>query len=164
MLVESYLITERVEEGLPIDRYLSEKCKQASASERRSVVRAFIEQVGRLLRQMHDRGITHPDLKATNWLVSDSKYGGPARFSFIDLDGVKTWQRVPEEEMIQNLARFAVGFRSHPHLTRTDRVRFLRVYLGVHQFRKIWKPLWRKLALWAERKIERNKRRGRFLA
>ncbi len=164
MLVESFLITERVEDGLPIDRYLSAKCDQLPAAERRPVVRAFIEQVGRLLRQMHERGITHPDLKATNLLVSESESGWPPLFSFIDLDGVKTWQRVPEEEMIQNLARFAVGFRSHPHLTRTDRVRFLRVYLGEHRFRAIWKPLWRKLTLWAERKIERNRRRGRFLA
>jgi tRNA A-37 threonylcarbamoyl transferase component Bud32 len=164
MLVESFLITERVEDGVPVDRYLSEKCQRVPIGERRRAVCAFIEQVGRLLRQMHERGITHPDLKATNLLVSESKQGGPARFSFIDLDGVKTWQRVPEEEMIQNLARFAVGFRSHPYVTRADRVRFLRVYLGEHRFRSIWKPLWRKLALWGERKIERNRRRGRFLA
>jgi tRNA A-37 threonylcarbamoyl transferase component Bud32 len=164
LVTESYLMTERVGDGKPIDRYLSDACERMSKSERPRFIRSYVEQAGRLLRRMHERGITHPDLKATNVLAVTSQRGDRPEFWLIDLDGVKTWQRVPDREMVQNLARFAVGFRHHPWLTRTDRVRFLRAYLGGFRFNGVWKPLWRELAAWGEKKVERNRRRGRFLA
>ncbi|MBY0586057.1 hypothetical protein K2X85_02710 [bacterium] len=164
-LVESFLITQRVEQGQPIDQYLSHRCQELSINDRSRFVRSFIDEVGQTLRRMHERGVTHPDLKATNLLVSTHRAeDSRPRLTFIDLDGVQTWQRIPEPEMIQNLARFAVGFRNHPELTRSDRVRFLRAYLGHFRFRSTWKALWRKLADWGERKVKRNRRRGRFLA
>jgi tRNA A-37 threonylcarbamoyl transferase component Bud32 len=163
LIHESYLITESVQGGAPIDRYLEHRCQELAPGPRGQFTRAFVRQVGRLIRQMHDRGVTHPDLKANNLLVTEGEDRQPRLF-LIDLDGVQTWQRVPDRAMIQNLARFAVGFRAHPYITQTDRVRFLRAYLGAHRFQQSWKEIWRMLTRWADRKIEQNRRRGRFLA
>jgi hypothetical protein len=50
-------------------------------------------------------------------------------------------------------------------LTRTDKLRFLRIYLGWGLTGKQgWKEWWRAIARETQAKVERNARRGRPLA
>lgn len=160
----SYLLTERVPNAQTITRYLDRQMPDLCPAERKRVLLGVMTKAARLLRTMHDRRTTHRDLKASNILVSPTDDPADPQLWLIDLDGVQTWLEVPEHNLIQNLTRFYVSFHKSPWVTLSDRVRFLRTYLG-RDFRdkKIWKSFWRKIRDKAERKIQRNLRHGRSL-
>ena len=64
---------------------------------------------------------------------------------------------------VQNLARLHVSFCQAEWLSRTDKLRFLRAYLGREGFRdrRAWKAWWRDVAAATDRKLARNRRLGR---
>jgi hypothetical protein len=82
----------------------------------------------------------------------------------IDLVGVELCRKLRRTRRVQNLARLNASFYTHPLLTRTDRLRFLRTYLnwGVHG-RGNWKAWWHRVARATRNKVERNRRLGRPL-
>lgn len=162
LLESSYLLTERVDSSLTIAEYLSDEIAPLPENERRRVLRGCIIRAASLLRRMHDRRVTHHDLKATNILATKTSDLAHPDLWLIDLDGVQTWQRIPDADLLQNIARFAVSFMDNRHLSRTDRLRFVKRYLGAgSQNKKTWKALWRAIDRWATEKIQRNRRRGR---
>lgn len=158
----SYLLTECVPNAHAITSYLDRHLPTLDKPERERVLRGVLEEAARLLRTMHDRRVTHRDLKATNVLASATDNLAKPRLWLIDLDGVQTWQRVPTRHRLQNLARFYVSFYTSPWIATTDRLRFLRAYLGrAFRNREQWKSIWREVKKIAERKIRRNLRKGR---
>jgi tRNA A-37 threonylcarbamoyl transferase component Bud32 len=82
----------------------------------------------------------------------------------IDLVGVTLARRVRRKRRVQNLARLNASVGRHPALTRTDLLRFLRVYLqwGLRGASG-WKQWWREIAVATRAKQERNARNGRPL-
>ena len=163
--ITSYLITERVPDSMTIDRYLDRYLAQLDPTRRQRGQRALLIAAARLLRKLHDRRVTHRDLKATNVLVSANEDIENPKLWLIDLDGVQTWQAVPEKQRIQNLTRFYVNFHQRSEISLSDRLRFLRIYLGRgFRDRLQWKRLWHTILQEAEKKIQRNQRLGRGLA
>ncbi len=79
--------------------------------------------------------------------------------------GLDLYRRLPRGRRVQNLARLHASFHRHPGVTRTDRLRFLRVYLlwGLRG-RGDWKTWWRAVEQVTQAKIARNVRNGRPLA
>jgi hypothetical protein len=66
---------------------------------------------------------------------------------------------------VRNLARLHASFHQHPGLTRTDKLRFLRVYMQWGLFgRERWKRWWRRIERATQAKVARNARSGRPLA
>jgi hypothetical protein len=139
-----------------------------------------IDQVARLIRVMHARHLSHRDLKAANLLVSTAFWavsakgtrdlvaggegGDPGCVWFIDLVGVRRHLKLRRRRRIQNLTRLHASFHSHPALTRTDKLRFLRVYLtwGLRG-KGGWKRWWRQIEEATQAKVQRNLRNGRPL-
>jgi tRNA A-37 threonylcarbamoyl transferase component Bud32 len=163
--VSSYLLCERVPGGMGLRDYLlAALAKSADAEARRRIVRGVVERMARLLRTMHERRVTHRDLKASNVLASATADPAAPDLWLIDLDGVSTWKTPPEAARVQNLARINVSFVKSREITRTERLRFLRIYLG-RRFadRAVWKDLWRKIAADTDAKIRRNLGRGRAI-
>jgi hypothetical protein len=114
---------------------------------------------------LHHRHLSHRDLKAANLLVSPAAGGGGGdEVWFIDLVGVRRQRKLRRRRRLQNLARLHASFRSHPGLTRTDKLRFLRAYLqwGLRG-RLGWKRWWHQVEEATEEKVERNRRSGRPL-
>lgn len=160
--VNSYLLTQKVPGAVTIAQYLEEHLPRLEPAERKRVVRGVIECAAILLRTLHERRVTHRDLKASNILVSPAEDLAQPQLWLVDLDSVQTWQTVPERLRIQNLARFHVSFHQSGWITRADRLRFLRTYLGHHFLdRPHWKSYWRRVAVQTQRKVQRNRRRGR---
>lgn len=162
MPVTSYLVTERVPEGQPISQFLESRMPTLTQPERRQLLRELMRQAANLLRMMHDRRVTHNDLKASNILVQPGDHPTRPRLCLIDLDSVQTWQNVPPRRRLQNLTRFYVSFHHSRWISLTDRVRFLRLYYR-SQFHRSdrWKDAWRVIEAGAKQKIERNLRQGR---
>jgi tRNA A-37 threonylcarbamoyl transferase component Bud32 len=181
---EGYLLTEKVPDAVHLLNWLTALEKKPT-EERRAALRRMIEQAARLVRDLHRRRLSHRDLKANNLLVSPQPWSlahavraranpaappppagppGAAQLWFIDLVGVRIHRRLDRRRKVQNLARLNASFHGHPGLTRTDRLRFLRVYLrwGLRGKRG-WKEWWREVEAATRAKVERNRRSGRPL-
>lgn len=122
--------------------------------------RQMIDRIARLVRLMHERGISHRDLKAPNVLVDDH-----GQIVLIDLVGARVHRLTIERRRQRDVARLAVSFIASPHATRTDMLRFLRIYL-VWGLRGSdgWKQWWKAIALLVSAKIARNARNNRPLS
>jgi len=163
--VQSYLLCERVPGALGLCDYLEQRIKTAAShAERRRIIEGVVDETARLLRMLHDRQVTHRDLKASNVLAEPTEDPARPKLWLIDLDGVTTWKKVPERHRAQNLARINVSFFRFDWLTLADRMRFLRTYMGRDFFdRRKRKRLWRAVHADTTAKIARNLRRGRTI-
>lgn len=118
--------------------------------------------LGRLVRTLHDRGVSHRDLKAPNVLLS----GPDRRPVLIDLVGLSVHRDVPDRLRRRDLARLNAGFVHSPRVSHTLRLRVLRAYLNAWpQLRhEEWKGWWRAIAAVTAAKVRKNSRSGRPLA
>ncbi len=156
LLYEGYLLTEKMEGARDLRAFVDEIAS-------RSLLHSLIEQVARLVRDLHARQLSHRDLKASNILVAPSVLSTQYCLWLIDLVGIA--RHLPPTRRVQNLARLNASFHQHPALTRTDRLRFLRVYLQWGLFgRESWKSWWRSVEQGTRAKIARNRRTGRQLS
>ena len=156
---EGYLLVEKVENAFDLHTFLHE-LKSRPPGERTRALRRWIEQIAYWVREMHRRGWSHRDLKATNILLSRE---GEERVSFIDLVGARR-RHASVERRCRDLARLNASFINQPILSRTDRLRFLRIYLcwNFHGPGD-WKSWWRHIDELTKQKQQQNARRGRPL-
>jgi tRNA A-37 threonylcarbamoyl transferase component Bud32 len=155
---EGYLLTEKIPEAVDLHRFVA-SLTDLDEAERRCCLRRRIEQVARLVSELHRRQLSHRDLKASNVLVS-----GDAVW-LIDLVGVAPYRRLSRRRRVQNLARLHASFQNNPKLTRSDKLRFLRVYMRWGLLgREGWKRLWREVCGATQAKVKQNARNGRPLA
>jgi hypothetical protein len=160
---EGYLLTEKVRDTVELAQHVAH-LESLDESVRRIPLRCLIEQLAHLVRQIHARKLSHRDLKSANILVQQSDHGSPALW-LIDLVGVSRHSKLSRRRRVQNLARLNASFLSSGIVTRTEKLRFLGIYLGWNLFGKQgWKDWWRDIAAVTRRKIEQNTRNGRVLA
>jgi tRNA A-37 threonylcarbamoyl transferase component Bud32 len=171
---EGYLLTEEIPRAVDLARSVAD-LKDLAEGERRSHLRSRIEQLASLVKAMHDRGVSHRDLKAMNILVSNDPVPATnadfGSFHLIDLVGVTLGDSVKPRRREQNLARLHASFHQHSVLTRTDKLRFLRAYLrpgclgwNRARWKPHWKQWWRSIERATRAKVTRNRRAGRPLA
>jgi hypothetical protein len=129
--------------------------------ERHDWLERHVPQFARQMYRLHAAGFDHRDLKFANILVSSDP--ADPRIWLLDLEGVRVWRRLPVRRAVKNLARISVSALVCQHLSRTDRLRFLRVYLA-GQSARAWKTWWRRIAGLADRKIAANRRGGRLIS
>jgi len=115
------LLTEHVAGALPLPEWLRTGPPPAA---RRHVTWALAV----LVRRMHEAGFAHRDLKAPNILVAPA--GAYAEPILVDLDGLRRPGRVPARRRVRDLMRLSVSLEEWGLARRTDRLRFLRGYLG----------------------------------
>jgi serine/threonine protein kinase len=161
MPCEGYLLAEKIEHAVDLLEFA--RCLAALPPPSRTAeLQRRIEALARLVRTLHRRGLTHRDLKAANLLTSETL--GDHRFWFIDLVGVRRRQRVGRRLNVRDLTRLNVSFLSHPIVTRTEKLRFLRAYMAVGlNGASGWKHRWRAIAAATRSKVARNALAGRPL-
>jgi tRNA A-37 threonylcarbamoyl transferase component Bud32 len=163
---EGYLLTEKVAGARDLLGAVADLGRLPSAP-RRTGLRRLIDRVARLVALLHERHLSHRDLKAANVLVSGAAEAADAEgvaVWLIDLVGVRRLRKLRRSRRVQNLARLHASFLGHPGLMRTDKLRFLRVYLrrGLRG-RTGWKLWWRQVEAATAAKVRRNLRNGRPL-
>jgi serine/threonine protein kinase len=161
---EGYLLSEKVADAVNLRSFV-DGLHALPAAECRRQLRALIDRLAHLLATLHQRRLSHRDLKAANVLVGVEHDGAALRIHFIDLVGVRRLRRLRRARRVQNLARLNASFLDDPRLTRADRLRFLRVYLrwGLRG-RFGWKRWWRQIEQATANKVRRNQRNGRPLS
>jgi hypothetical protein len=177
---EGYLLTEKIGHADDLHAYVH-SIEPLPEQQRLPLLRQLVERVARTIRSLHQRQLSHRDLKAANILARrwDAPENEPSAYSqdtqnllympessvwLIDLVGVERFQELPHERKIQNLARLNASFHQHPGITRTDRLRFLLVYLECGAFGRCdWKRWWHQIDRATWKKVRRNLRRGKPL-
>ena len=176
---EGYLLTTKVNEAEELSAFV-DGLRELSPSVRRERLRPVLEDLAHLVRDLHRRGLSHRDLKASNVLVvaepSSSLQSASSepldhwpqtasRVWFIDLVGVRRHRWLSRPRKVRNLARLNASFLQQSAISRTDRLRFLLLYLDswLHG-RAGWKDWWRQVEQATFRKVARNLRSGRPLA
>jgi tRNA A-37 threonylcarbamoyl transferase component Bud32 len=163
---EGYLLTEKVADAVELRAFV-DHLHTLSAAEYRTRLRRLIDQAAHLVATLHQRCLSHRDLKAANLLVrgvSQLSSAEDVSLQLIDLVGVRRLGKLRRSRRVQNLARLNTSFHDYAGVTRSDRLRFLRVYLrwGLRG-RSGWKCWWRQIAEATASKIGRNLRKGRPL-
>jgi tRNA A-37 threonylcarbamoyl transferase component Bud32 len=174
---EGYLLTEKIDNASELQRFVA-GLDRFPSPQRQQVLRSHIDQVARLVRDLHLRHLSHRDLKAANILVvsgdglvvSGKESLATAHHSpltthrspcvwLVDLVGVKRHRYLSRRRRVRNLARLYASFYHSSALTRTDKLRFLRMYLQWGLLgRDGWKRWWHEIEIATRAKIARNTR------
>jgi hypothetical protein len=162
---ETYLVTVKEPGAQSLAEYVNKVLPGLALPEQRARIRELTALLAQLIRSLHDRSLSHRDLKGSNILLEVNSGGGIERVSLIDLVGVALKHPLPRGRRVQNLARLCVSLNLASARTRTDLLRFLRLYLpwGLSPLGD-WKGLWRRIERAVGAKRARNLRRGRPLS
>jgi tRNA A-37 threonylcarbamoyl transferase component Bud32 len=166
---EGYLLTEKIPNAVELHGFIKGLADLADRDPR-AILRCCMDCIARLVRALHHRRLSHRDLKSANVLVQGSTpqiadwADGFGPVWLIDLVGVRRHCKLDRSRRVQNLARLHASFVQNPALTRTDKLRFLRVYLqwGVRG-QTGWKRWWHDIERATAAKVARNLRSGRPL-
>jgi tRNA A-37 threonylcarbamoyl transferase component Bud32 len=157
LTVDSLLITEALPGGVDLETLLRRAYAEAGAGQWVQLKRELTPLVARELRRLHENGFEHHDCKASNILVQ--RYPRPA-LQWIDMDGIRLAGRRSATFRIRALVRLHVSLMDVPGLTRTDRVRFLKLYLQRYGAPPDeWRRLWSALSALAARKARAKEAR-----
>jgi tRNA A-37 threonylcarbamoyl transferase component Bud32 len=115
---ETFLITRL----LPDARELNDYILATDLADRKG---DFIAALAARLRNMHERGVYHADLKSNNILVQEAGTGW--RFSVIDLDRVHFPGSLSFSQRANNLAQINASVSSR--ITLRDRLKFFHFYV-----------------------------------
>jgi tRNA A-37 threonylcarbamoyl transferase component Bud32 len=137
---EGYIVFEKVPDGIELPQALGQVCPA---------------KLGKLIRTMHDREVSHRDLKAPNILVSHGE------LVLLDLVGIEVGRKVSDAIRIRDLARLNASFL-HGEVSTSVKLRVLYAYLQGD--RKAWKTWWRNISQATAAKVAKNARSGRPLA
>ncbi|MDG3003902.1 lipopolysaccharide kinase InaA family protein [Paludisphaera mucosa] len=162
---ETYLATVKQQNATTLAEHVFQVLPALQGEALKAEVDRLTSALAALVRLLHDRSLSHRDLKASNILV---RLDAPPRedlLTLIDLVGVRLKGPLPMNRRIQNLARLSVSLADAPGRTRTTSLRFLRAYLPQRLSRSgEWKALWRAIDAATHTKKARNHRRGRPLS
>jgi serine/threonine protein kinase len=162
---ETYLITVKEEPAVDLATYVGKILLGLSPDIQRARIRRLTASLANLVRSLHERSLSHRDLKAANILIRTDTLDEEDRLSLIDLVGVHLRHPIRRGRRVQNLARLGLSLENVPGRTRTDSLQFLRRYLpwGLSPLND-WKSFWRSVERAKRTKRSRNLRRGRPLS
>lgn len=162
---DTYLVTRKVEPAATLFEVVSKPLKELDPKARRAFIERLVPCLAALIRTLHERSLSHRDLKSANILIVGDPFAESPQLSLIDLVGVRIEYPISRHHQIQNLARLQLSLASVEGRTRTDALRFLRLYLPCGAVRRdAWKSVWREVETASRKKAARNYRNHRKLS
>ena len=129
---DSFFLSELLVDSTLLNDYLS-----SLTGERQK--RQALKKLAIWLRNIHDHHIWQPDFKSSNVVCRNGDY------LMVDLDSVKIYRRLPDENKIVNLAQLNASLSNA--ITIKDRLRFYCYYMAEarltrQQRRAIYRKVW----------------------
>ncbi|MCP4374676.1 MAG: phosphotransferase [bacterium] len=162
-LTDSILITETVS-ALHLNQFLHVRLSHVtdpqladlSQTRQETIARNVLDNLGLMVRRLHDNNLVHRDLKSGNILVHWTIEDGP-NIVVIDLDGLKRVARISMRQRFQGLMRLNVSLLECTSVSHTGRLRMLLGYLRRPGIGRIqFKPYWRVLQQWSAKKLSQQ--------
>ncbi|MCP4714411.1 MAG: hypothetical protein GY868_04780 [Deltaproteobacteria bacterium] len=125
LLGPSYIVTEYIRNAVHLESFMADTFQSAGRIEKNHTIRLLAAAV----QKMHARGIFHGDLKAKNILIQTPP-DGRLQPCFVDLDAARVSGLLSAQQRCRDLARLNCSFLDTGQLSTTQRLRFLKYYLG----------------------------------
>jgi len=147
LLRESFLITQELAGCRRLDHYLAANTKLPAGAKR-----CLTERLALVVQRMHARGFNHRDLYLCHVLINAS-----GQLFVVDLHRVDQRASIPERWRVKDLA--ALNYSAPAAAaSRTDRIRFLRHYLGVQRLAAADKVFAGKILKKTEKMVQHSRR------
>jgi len=122
---QDIVLTEFIDQAFELNDYVLKNFKNEFSSLEVHKKDQFIREFSQILKDLHQKGIYHADLKSNNILVKE-KMGGGWTFYFIDLDRVDFKHHLSFREKSNNLAQINASLADC--ISLCDRLKFFRNY------------------------------------
>jgi hypothetical protein len=125
---KSFFLSKEIFGGVTVDVYWMttlQPCPHRAGFKRR---RVFLNALGALFRALHGQSVYHNDLKDANILAAPGNDGDSINLYLLDLEGVRQYRHLSESRRIKNLVQ--LNRTLGRHLSKTQRLAFLRAYLA----------------------------------
>ena len=128
MVTKSFFFTEEIEGGKTVDAYWRDDLSKLEGQDGFRRRRSFLRSLAALFRSLHGRQLYHDDLKDANILAVGGRQNQADCFFLLDLEGIRQCRRLSDRRRIKNLVQLHRTLGQH--LRRTDKICFLKEYLG----------------------------------
>ena len=153
MLNRSFFISEEVENGKTADAYWREEILTIKGKEGRRRRKRFLQGIGELFRCLHQQDVYHNDLKDANILVRPDFSTAGEHFYILDLEGIRRYRKLNRRRQTKNLVQ--LNRTLGKYLRATEKLRFLKSYLGPLFSNRIDKRDWVARVLKQSGRLER---------
>jgi len=141
-LLESFVLTEELENYIDLHTFLHHRFPplsvRASAARDRDLAQ-LIHEVARVARKFHKAGFNHRDLYCGHFFIRE-RVPGEFHIRLIDLQRVQHRRRFRRRWVVKDLAQLAWS-APRGRIKCTDKLAFIRSYLGVEKLRPADKRL-----------------------
>ena len=153
LLIKSFFISQKIDGALNLNAAFQQLQTDSSVQDTKQK-KSLIHQVANMIRSLHDCGICHRDLKASNILVQRiSKQA--EKLYLVDLDSARIQKGIMENGRIRDLARLNASLFYTAGISTTDRLRFLHNYLRTSCARdKIVHTYWQAITEQTRKKLK----------
>lgn len=148
-LGNAYFIALTIEEVQNLSDVLG---KGHPGEARETLIRGF----ALFLRRVHQLGVYHGDMKATNFLVRQES-GGRFVFYLSDLDFIRTGLTITRRRVVRSLTQLNSSLRDLSLVTLWDRRRFLKEYCGAARRGDV-RLFWARIAKATKRRLKKHVR------
>jgi tRNA A-37 threonylcarbamoyl transferase component Bud32 len=157
-VIHAFIITEEIPKAMGVDYLVHEWLSQQTEEERKQKTNELIYEVSRVVKQMHDHGFEHHDLFLRNMMVSEQNM---SKLYVMDAPRGFFWpQVIMRKRRAFDLA--TLDSATTQYFSRSQRMRFLHLYLGCNRLTEGDKKLVRKVLTISgpmrERQIKRLER------
>lgn len=140
MVTKSFFFTEEIEGGKTADAYWREDLSKLEGQNGFRRRRSFLRSLAALFRSLHGRQVYHGDLKDANILAVEGRQNRADCFFLLDLEGIRPCHRLSQRRRLKNLVQ--LNRTLGRYLRRTDKICFLKEYLGREFDARREKRLW----------------------
>ena len=148
---QGILVTQFLDGFTPLDKILCKGEHELRCSTK--LRRGLIDKVACEVRKLHKCKVIHNNLYPKHIFIDCETM----KVAFIDFEKAK--KKISEGAC--QLRDLEVLSRYTPMISRSDKLRFLKIYFGVSEFTEELRRLWRRIAKVEEKKLKRKKRHSR---
>ena len=127
----SMLAVRELEGYIPLHEFIPARLSRRESTEQRAVRRELTARIADIARRLHSANLFHCDFYLCHFFIRESS-NFPAAFDLVLIDLMRLKQSRLARWRIKDLAQLLFS-SDLPGITRTDRLRFFKKYLGIRR-------------------------------